>query len=430
MINLFRLDSDIDRPGTVHAVREGVEFQGTNVWSLIFAILVASIGLNVNSPAVIIGAMLISPLMGPITGAGVGLAIYDLALLRRALLNLALMTGISLVASALYFWLTPLNGVTSELLARTKPTFYDVLIAAVGGSALMVGLSRKVRSGNMLAGVAIATALMPPLCTAGFGLATRNFGIFAGAFYLYLINSVIIGLTTYLFGKLLKLHRPAEGEPEKALRRRHIVLTIVAVVVFLTPSLIVAYNVVKDAEWSGNLARFEREALVFPDSQVIESKVVQVNGQKTLEIALVGAPLSDDLKSHLEGQLPRFGLEDMKLKFIQNASGAVPSAALPAPAAAAVPQTAVRDERPAKTAADLPLAEVTREAEILFPSLAHLVWGPMDAPQDDQDSPMPTAFARWTGAATPAERARLEAFLRLRIDQPYLKVVHETLPKE
>ena len=174
----------------VESIRNGVEFKGTNLWILIFAIFIASLGLNVNSTAVIIGAMLIYPLMGPIMGIGLGVGINDFELIKKAFRNLLIATIFSVLTSTLYFLLSPLNEARSELLARTTPTIYDVLIAFFGGMAGIVASSTKLK-GNVIPGVAIATALMPPLCTAGFGLANGNMHYFFGAFYLFFINSVI-----------------------------------------------------------------------------------------------------------------------------------------------------------------------------------------------------------------------------------------------
>ncbi|MCB0614144.1 MAG: DUF389 domain-containing protein, partial [Phaeodactylibacter sp.] len=188
----FNLDDDkASEQETIEDIKKGVVFRGANLWILMFAIMVASVGLNVNSPAVIIGAMLISPLMGPIMGIGLGVGINDLELIVKAMRNLAIAVVISVLTSAAYFWISPLNDAQSELLARTSPTLWDVLIALFGGLAGIVAGSRKEKS-NAIPGVAIATALMPPLCTAGFGLATAQWSYFFGAFYLFFINSVFI----------------------------------------------------------------------------------------------------------------------------------------------------------------------------------------------------------------------------------------------
>ena len=182
-----------DNFATISSIERGVEFKGINVWTLIFAIFVASIGLNVNSTAVIIGAMLISPLMGPIMGLGLSVGIYDFALLKRSLKNLSIAVVISVLTSAIYFMISPLSEAQSELLARTTPTIYDVFIALFGGFAGIVAGAGK-EKGNAIPGVAIATALMPPLCTAGYGLATGNIYFFVGAFYLFFINAVMISV--------------------------------------------------------------------------------------------------------------------------------------------------------------------------------------------------------------------------------------------
>lgn len=188
-----------DELETIDYISKNVEFKGANLWILIFAIFVASIGLNVNSTAVIIGAMLISPLMGPIMGIGLAAGINDFELLKRSFRNLGVAVFIAILTSTVYFYITPIHDAQSELLARTEPTVWDVLIALFGGLAGIIAGSRKEKS-NAVPGVAIATALMPPLCTAGYGLATGNLYYFIGAFYLFFINSVFISLSTYLYG--------------------------------------------------------------------------------------------------------------------------------------------------------------------------------------------------------------------------------------
>jgi len=191
--------ADIDR-----SIRDGVVFKGTNLWVLMMAILIASIGLNVNSTAVIIGAMLISPLMGPIMGIGYGAGIYDFDLIKRGLKNLGIAAFISLLTSTLYFLASPLSEAQSELLARTTPTIWDVLIALFGGLAGIIATTRKEKT-IVIPGVAIATALMPPLCTAGYGIATGSAHYFFGAFYLFFINCVFIAFSTLLVVASMRL---------------------------------------------------------------------------------------------------------------------------------------------------------------------------------------------------------------------------------
>ena len=209
----FKLNTEKEDYQTVIGnIEKDVVFKGTNLWLLVFAIFIASLGLNVNSTAVIIGAMLVSPLMGPIMGLGLGMAINDLALLKKSLFNYLLAAGVGLATSTIYFLLSPLDEAHSEILARTSPNIYDVLIALFGGFAGILATSSK-QKGNVIPGVAIATALMPPLCTAGFGLATLNIDFFFGAFYLFLINTVFIALATLVTTRFLNF--PYKHLPEK-----------------------------------------------------------------------------------------------------------------------------------------------------------------------------------------------------------------------
>ena len=214
----FRLMSDKEEiPEVIKSIESGVVFRGTNLWVLTFAIFVASLGLNVNSTAVIIGAMLISPLMGPIIGMGLSMGIHDLSLLKKSALNYLFAVVVSLVTSTIFFLISPIDEAHSEILARTSPNIYDVLIAFFGGMAGIIALSSRLK-GNVIPGVAIATALMPPLCTAGYGLASWKLNFFFGAFYLFIINTVFIALATLVTVTLLKF--PYKDQPDKAERKR------------------------------------------------------------------------------------------------------------------------------------------------------------------------------------------------------------------
>lgn len=294
--------------------RSGVEFRGTNLWVLIFAILIASIGLNVNSTAVVIGAMLISPLMGPIMALGYGAGINDSALMRSSLFNLGLAALISLVASTLYFWITPLTQAHSELLARTTPSIWDVLIALFGGLAGVIGVTRQVKS-NLIPGVAIATALMPPLCTAGYGLATGNLSYFLGAFYLFAINCVFIAIATLMMVRVMRLPSLSILETRSLFKRR----TVVGVVVLLTlvPSVFLAVNLVQREWFDSHAARFVQEVLRVKPNVLVVSQEPNFKARQ-LRVNLVGDRLSDaDIKA-VEQRLPEFGLPDVKLALVQS----------------------------------------------------------------------------------------------------------------
>ena len=242
--DVFNLAHDQAHPDKIDAtIRANTRVSGTNMWVLMFAIAVASIGLNVNSTAVVIGAMLISPLMGPIVGMGYGLAVGDTALIRQAVRNIIIFVVISLITATLYFLLTPLKEAQSEILARTQPTLWDVLIAFFGGSAGIVALTRKDDGGNAIPGVAIATALMPPLCTAGYGLAHGNWHYFLGASYLFAINCVFIAFSTLLFSKLLKL--PRRGVVTESKRRLQSIMITAVVLAVMIPSGYMASGLVR-----------------------------------------------------------------------------------------------------------------------------------------------------------------------------------------
>ena len=296
IIRLFKqyiyMGDDIDTESAAQRIKGGIWFRGPNVWILAFAIVLASVGLNVNSTAVIIGAMLVSPLMGPIIGVGLSFGTHDVDLLKSAAKNLLVMVVISLLASTLYFILSPLALVNpTELEARTSPTIYDVLIAFFGGLAGILENSRKER-GTVLSGVAIATALMPPLCTAGYGLAHLNLHYFFGALYLFLINSVFIAMATYLMVKYLRFRTVTDQLPEITLRRKRIITAVF--VLFLVPSIWSAVVLVRENNFERSVSRFvEDNRIVGPHSYVYD---YDVKGHQ-VSLSIAGEPLSDSLKT-------------------------------------------------------------------------------------------------------------------------------------
>ncbi len=312
----FNLHEDKDEDKKiVDSITRNIEFSGSNLWALIFAILIASIGLNVNSTAVIIGAMLISPLMGPILGIGLGIGISDFNLIKRGLQNFGLAAFISIITSAIYFYLTPIHSANSELLARTNPSIWDVFIAFFGGLAGTVATSRKEKS-SVIPGVAIATALMPPLCTAGFGLSTGNWYYMAGALYLFFINSVFISTATYLIVTLLKIPT-IEFETEG--RRRDVKRYMVWIVILtLLPSIYFAYNIVRKSIFETNANQFVSKELNFANTQII-SKNLTYNRTDTNEISilLIGNDLSEKQIDSLQRKLPLYNLNKTRLFITQ-----------------------------------------------------------------------------------------------------------------
>ena len=289
-----------DELETIESIKKGIEFKGTNLWVLIFATFVASLGLNTNSTAVIIGAMLISPLMGPIMGFGLGLGISDFDLIKRSFRNFATATVFSVITSTLYFLISPISEAQSELLARTQPTVYDVLIAFFGGLAGIVASSTKSK-GNVIPGVAIATALMPPLCTAGFGLASGNLYYFFGAFYLYFINTVFISLATYVVVRLLKY-------PKKVFldKQREKIVTIV-------PSLFLSYNLIRSSYFNERVRTFVTEELSFPNTQILSKVITDTSEKKEVKVVLIGQTVPDEMIANAKAKMPKYGLKNVHL---------------------------------------------------------------------------------------------------------------------
>ncbi len=305
MLEMFDLRQDQADPESIDStIRSNVKVIGTNLWVLIFAILIASVGLNVNSTAVIIGAMLISPLMGPIVGIGYGLGINDISLIKLALRNLLIFTLISLVASTLYFLISPLDTAQSELLARTSPNMWDVLIAFFGGAAGIIASTRKSVS-NVVPGVAIATALMPPLCTAGFGLAHGNWAYFGGAFFLYSINSVFIAVATLMFAKIF--HLPVRHYVDEKVEKRTNYLIGFIVLLMVAMSIYLSYNLVQKS-------RFNEVVKQLVDNGYKESDYVllghEVHPQAQQLILTIGGSYNPEkLKTDFEKRLAMNGFD-------------------------------------------------------------------------------------------------------------------------
>lgn len=310
----FDLRSDLEKEQVIiEEITRGVSFRGANLWVLIVAIFIASLGLNVNSTAVIIGAMLISPLMGPIIGMGLAVGINDLDLLKRALKNFSCATLISVLTAMLYFLISPLEEAQSELLARTTPTIYDVLIAFFGGAAGIIALSTRGRGGNVIPGVAIATALMPPLCTAGYGLATWQLSFFFGAFYLFFINTVFISLSTFVGVRLMGFRHHELPTPERARRARHI-LTVIIVATIL-PALLMTISIIRTSIFENNLRHFIADELAQTGTQILSSGTDAAT--KELRIVAVGRTITDVQQRAASAHMAQYGLGGYKLSVIQ-----------------------------------------------------------------------------------------------------------------
>ena len=304
-------DKDSEKD-VVKQITDGINFQGSNLWILIFAIFIASLGLNVNSTAVIIGAMLISPLMGPIIGMGLAIGIADLTLFRQSIKNYLVSTFISVITAMTYFTISPITDAQSELLARTSPTLYDVLIALFGGAAGFLALATKGKN-NVLPGVAIATALMPPLCTAGYGLAVHNTSYFFGAFYLYFINTVFIAFTTCLGARFMKFHRKEFVNREQMKRVNLYIVSII--IITILPASYMTWNIIKQSVLENNIEKFIAKELSYSGTNILSHEYDLQN--KTLHVVAVGNPISANTIAKAQKTMTDYQLEGYNLKVIQ-----------------------------------------------------------------------------------------------------------------
>ncbi|MEO8413511.1 MAG: TIGR00341 family protein [Ginsengibacter sp.] len=298
-----------DKHKTLENVKKNISFKGANLWILACAIIVASVGLNINSTAVIIGAMLISPLMGPIVGSGFALGIYDFELLKRSLRNLLVATLVGLSFSALYFYISPFKEAQSEILSRTSPNIYDVLIAFFGGVVGVIAVTR-VEKGNPIPGVAIATALMPPLCTAGYGLATGHYRFFFGSLYLYSINCVFICIATYAIVKFLKY--PAKQTEIKHKNRVKYGITGL-VILMLVPSAYFAYSLYYQQKFKESINTFIEKEFNAEGTTLIYKKTNYNSNPKTIELAFLSRRFTPNELQKLNKDLNHYGLDNTKL---------------------------------------------------------------------------------------------------------------------
>ena len=313
----LRVTDYIDVQAASENIRNSIPFRGPTIYILFVAIVIASVGLNVNSIPVIIGAMLISPLMSPIIGFGMGLGTNDTKLLLRSLKNLGIMFAISLIASTLYFLVTPLETDNpTELLARTNPSIYDVMIAFFGGLAGILELSRK-EKGTVISGVAIATALMPPLCTVGYGIAKLNWHYAGGALYLFFINCVFIALATFLMVKFL--HYPVADKNESFSWSKS-VSSILLVLVVLVPSVFSAYSIVRENEFATQARRFVKENKTVGGTYIFDYSTDTSVKPYTLTLRLAGEKLSKDSRAQLYTGAEKHGIHHDQIIFQEDAT--------------------------------------------------------------------------------------------------------------
>ncbi len=417
-----------DTEGTVSRVSSDATLSPENLWLLGCSAVIASIGLDVSSAAVIIGAMLISPLMGPILGVGLGLGITDRALLQRSLRELLIATGFALLASTAYFLVSPLATPTAEMIARTRPTLLDVAVALFGGVAGIVAGSRKKQS-LALPGVAIATALMPQLCTSGFGLATGNWTFFLGAFYLFGLNAVFIALATFVVVRWLRFPHHEEATREERHRERALV-TIVAIVAIL-PSVYFLYDAVREVRDQRRIASFVEHEIEAPGRAASQWEHHRDAGD-TLKVYVAGRPVDPERAESLQVSLARYGLDGTTLQLIQSDisaedlqrfQGQIQRDILRAVSSgtAARDSAALRRQRQDSTR----MVTIAKELAGTFPEVRELSYtGRVDLLASDSLRSPPGVFVTFAPGIRLAGRreilARAQAFLRVRLSLPAL----------
>lgn len=423
----FNLQEDkAEEADIILAIRKNIAFRGANLWALIFAIFIASIGLNVNSTAVIIGAMLISPIMGPVMGIGLGIGISDLAMVKKGGKNLLIATIIAIITSTLYFSVTPLHEAQSELLARTSPSIWDVFIAFFGGMAGMVASSRKEKN-NVIPRVAIATALMPPLCTAGFGLAMGNWYFFLGAIYLYFINSVFIAIATFLMARYLKLHRTVfqDQDVEKKVTR----YVIVIVVITILPSIYMAYGIVNKSIFENNARKFVEEQFQFSNTQVVSKSYQYTNKQKSIDLLLIGALLDTPAIDSLKHAMNKYRLQNVRLN-IRQGLDARQQLDLSQIKASILEEAFGNRVKPdtlhvAKNRSINADSAVLKEIQVLFPAVkafgvTRLI---VRRPDSSRTETQHIAVARFAKPLRKSDAGRLQQWLQRRYQSPALKLI-------
>ncbi|MCG8573276.1 MAG: DUF389 domain-containing protein [Flavobacteriales bacterium] len=314
ILSLRKDTYDVD--SVVNEIQGGIEFKGYNVWILICSIIVASVGLNLGSTAVIVGAMLISPLMGPIRGIGFGVAMNDFQMLVSSVKNFGVTVGISIVVATLYFWASPLNGLNSELLGRTSPTFMDVVIAFFGGLAGVIAAA-KGKNDTVIPGVAIATALMPPLCTAGFGIAHGEWTYFVGASYLFLLNSLLIALSTILFIRYIRFPKKEYVTPKIERKAQNYI--IIFMVVIVAPSGYLFYKMAQRSIFESKAELFVAEIIQKTDPNMIVDPTYEYDGKDSkIHLAIQNFYADSSQQMVWKSQLENYEIEYAEIKVKQD----------------------------------------------------------------------------------------------------------------
>ncbi|MCO6499481.1 MAG: DUF389 domain-containing protein [Vicingus serpentipes] len=437
--------NEVDYQGSVEAIKKDIDFKGVNVWVLGASIAIASIGLNVNSTAVIIGAMLVSPLMGPIVGIGLSIGINDFKMLTRSLKSLGTAVFISVLVSTIYFLLTPFGEVQSELIARTKPNLLDVMIAVFSGIALIIAKTQRGTVASVIFGVAIATALMPPLCTAGYGLANGNWDFFFGAFYLFLINSVFITLSTWVVVKYLKfpLTTYIDEQRQKKVKNYILVFSLLVIV----PSGFTFWNTIQESIFKSNAEKFIAEQFQLEGTDVINKKVTYNSDSLSLiEVYLIGEIITAKTENELRKKMVNYELDKAKLKIYQSKDNSNEIAGkLSAEVKSGILEEiykkneAIMNDKEARIqfleeeliryqSDTIPFNAIKNEVLVQYKNVTGMAYGKTISTNFKIQDTIPSFFIRWDSKLTPEEikekKLSMQEWLRVRLNNPKVRVVN------
>ncbi|GAB2777971.1 DUF389 domain-containing protein [Salinimicrobium soli] len=438
---LLDIHEDTDRDTTMETVKRDISFKGHNAWILVFSIFVASIGLNVSSTAVVIGAMLISPLMGPIVGVGFSVAINDIDTLKRSLVNLGVMVGLSVLTAYLYFLVSPIKEATPELVARTYPTILDVLVAIFGGTALIIAKTKKGAIASVIMGVAIATALMPPLCTVGYGLAIANWEYAGGALYLFSINSVFIALSTFVVSKLLRF--PLVKYVNSRRRKNTARLASLIAILVMIPSIILFVNLLSEQVFRSKTKDFVKNVITYPGAEVV--KFDQNYKTKYVDVYLIGKPVPESIISTWMRELKEVPeLEEANLRIHQGTDQSSEMAArLSSEVKAGILEDLylknqqVVEDKDARIRlleqelvryrnSGIPFESVTKEAKINYSNLEEMSYANSLVTNFSKIDTVPTFNVRWkkslSRSSRQSEMNKLKKWLQVRLSLDTLSV--------
>ncbi len=439
---IFNLKEGAAIDETVEGIHRDIDFKGHKAWILACSILIASIGLNTNSAAAIIGAMLISPLMGPILGIGLAIGTHDFKNLTYSARNLGIAVAISIGVSAFYFLLSPIDEPQSELMARTRPTLLDAAVAIFGGLAGIIAGSRKEKS-NVIPGVAIATALMPPLCTAGFGLANLKWDFFFGAFYLFLLNSIFICLSTWIVVKYLDFPKKSFVDPTREKKYNRFIAAIVVIV--LIPSGWLFFGVIQESVFEGRAQQFVSDNFKFETSEVLNVKsTFSSDSTNHIDVYMMGEPLTEETKKMIEQRMATYGLENTVLKIHQGGTSKSEFGRMTQELRVGIVEDLYRKNELLMKQKDstifslssklsilegdtIPARLLSQEMHVNYPSLESFSYAKMvHTAKDGTCDTIPTVVLQWSPTTPTRERAmnagKIENWLQVRLQDSTIQV--------